>query len=187
MHATEQKKPTKQSEPCEPNSKGADWWQHAAEMQEHVKPPQRDGQIESPGIGRPTKNSDAVSFIELAPLKAACQLQTLSGVEKALAQSGEAGLSVSQKKRESCMRGHGHTHGSRISSTSGRETLPPRYAALFSRSIRECRHCHGDEMPYDAADDFANSINVACEAVRERVASGGPTWTPKRVAGARPQ
>jgi hypothetical protein len=60
------------------------------------------------------------------------------------------------------------------------------YAELFSR--REWRDCHGDEMPYDdAGDDFAKSINVASEAVRERVASGGPPWTPKRVAGIGPQ
>jgi hypothetical protein len=50
---------------------------------------------------------------------------------------------------------------------------------LFSRSIREWWNWHGDAVPYDAADDFVKSINVAREAVRERVASGGPTWTPE--------
>jgi hypothetical protein len=37
----------------------------------------------------------------------------------------------------------------------------------------------GPEPPYDADDDFTESINVAYEAVRERVANGGPPWTPK--------
>jgi N6-adenosine-specific RNA methylase IME4 len=61
----------------------------------------------------------------------------------------------------------------------------PRYAYLFSRSTRERWDCHGDEVPvdsegvaYDATDDLTGSINVAYEAVRERVADGGPTWTP---------
>jgi len=54
----------------------------------------------------------------------------------------------------------------------------PRYAYLFSRSVRERWDCHGDEVPYDAADDFAKSIDVAYGAVRERVAGGGPSWTP---------
>jgi N6-adenosine-specific RNA methylase IME4 len=60
-----------------------------------------------------------------------------------------------------------------------------RYASLFARDTRERWDCHGDEVPrsesddYDAADDFAKSIDVAYEAVRERVAGGGPTWTPK--------
>jgi hypothetical protein len=34
-------------------------------------------------------------------------------------------------------------------------------------------------LPYDAVDDFAKSIEVAYEAVRERVANGGPPWSPK--------
>jgi hypothetical protein len=33
--------------------------------------------------------------------------------------------------------------------------------------------------PYDADDDFSMSIDVAYEAVRERVANGGPRWTAK--------
>jgi hypothetical protein len=36
-----------------------------------------------------------------------------------------------------------------------------------------------EPFPYDAADDFEKSLNVAYEAVRERVANGGPPWTPK--------
>jgi len=31
---------------------------------------------------------------------------------------------------------------------------------------------------YDAARDFAGSVNVAYEAIRERVARGGPPWVP---------
>src|SRR5262249_35614280 len=37
----------------------------------------------------------------------------------------------------------------------------------------------GNEIPYNAVDDFANSIDVADEAVRERVVYGGPPWAPK--------
>jgi hypothetical protein len=37
----------------------------------------------------------------------------------------------------------------------------------------------GPEPPYDPNDDFAKSIDVAYEAVRERVANGGPPWIPK--------
>jgi N6-adenosine-specific RNA methylase IME4 len=50
----------------------------------------------------------------------------------------------------------------------------PRYAYLFARSIREGWDCHGDGVPrsesddYNAEDDFAKSIDVAYEAVRER-------------------
>jgi hypothetical protein len=32
---------------------------------------------------------------------------------------------------------------------------------------------------YDSADDFARSIEFAYAAVRERIARGGPPWTPK--------
>jgi len=32
---------------------------------------------------------------------------------------------------------------------------------------------------YDGEDDFRRSIDEAYAAVRERVAKGGPTWTPK--------
>jgi N6-adenosine-specific RNA methylase IME4 len=60
----------------------------------------------------------------------------------------------------------------------------PRYADLFSRNKHNGRwDCHGDEAPpqkpYDAADDFSESINEAYRAVRERVAAGGPSWTPR--------
>jgi hypothetical protein len=37
----------------------------------------------------------------------------------------------------------------------------------------------GPESPYDADDDFEKSLAVAYEAVRERIAAGGPPWTPK--------
>jgi hypothetical protein len=47
--------------------------------------------------------------------------------------------------------------------------------------------CHGDEAPapvdddkpYNGADDFAKSIDVAYEAIRERKAAGGPGWAPR--------
>jgi N6-adenosine-specific RNA methylase IME4 len=58
----------------------------------------------------------------------------------------------------------------------------PRYCDLFSRyQHNDCWDCHGDEAPllekrYDAADDFAKSLDVAYETVRARVAAGGPGW-----------
>jgi hypothetical protein len=32
---------------------------------------------------------------------------------------------------------------------------------------------------YDAQDDFAKSLDVGYAAIRERMAKGGPGWTPK--------
>ena len=32
---------------------------------------------------------------------------------------------------------------------------------------------------YNATDDFARSIDLAYELIRERVANGGPGWKPK--------
>jgi N6-adenosine-specific RNA methylase IME4 len=62
------------------------------------------------------------------------------------------------------------------------------YIELFARKTRPGWSTWGNEVgfesspdsesTYDATDDFAKSINVAYEAVRERVAQGGPTWTP---------
>jgi N6-adenosine-specific RNA methylase IME4 len=55
-----------------------------------------------------------------------------------------------------------------------------RYADLFSRYRHNDKwDCHGDEAPdkpYDGADDFAKSYEVALDAVRERVAAGGRGW-----------
>jgi hypothetical protein len=36
-----------------------------------------------------------------------------------------------------------------------------------------------EPLPYDAVDDFEQSIDVAYAAVRERIANGGPPWIPK--------
>jgi hypothetical protein len=60
----------------------------------------------------------------------------------------------------------------------------PRFADLFSRYRHNERwDCHGDEAPpldhYDASDDFAKSIEVGYAHIRERVAKGGPPWTPR--------
>jgi hypothetical protein len=33
--------------------------------------------------------------------------------------------------------------------------------------------------PYNGDDDFEKSLAFAYEAVRERIANGGPPWTPK--------
>jgi ParB/RepB/Spo0J family partition protein len=61
----------------------------------------------------------------------------------------------------------------------------PRYADIFSRYQHNDKwDCHGDEAPppekpYDAADDFAKSYEVALDAIRERKAAGGPGWTPR--------
>jgi N6-adenosine-specific RNA methylase IME4 len=63
------------------------------------------------------------------------------------------------------------------------ESLCPaaRYADLFSRYRHNDKwDCHGDEAPpYDAADDFAKSLDVAYDAIRARVAAGGPGWSPR--------
>jgi hypothetical protein len=40
-------------------------------------------------------------------------------------------------------------------------------------------HLGPEPLPYDADDDFEKSIIVAYEAVRARMAHGGPPWTPK--------
>jgi N6-adenosine-specific RNA methylase IME4 len=57
------------------------------------------------------------------------------------------------------------------------------YLELFARKLRPGWMCWGDEVPwtapaadYDAADDFAKSIDACYEAVRERVKNGGPGW-----------
>jgi hypothetical protein len=60
----------------------------------------------------------------------------------------------------------------------------PRYADLFSRYRHNERwDCHGDEAPpldhYDAADDFAKSLEVGYAHIRERAAAGGLGWTPE--------
>jgi N6-adenosine-specific RNA methylase IME4 len=60
----------------------------------------------------------------------------------------------------------------------------PRYADLFSRYRHNDKwDCHGDEAPaekpYDAADDFAKSLDVAYDAIRARVPGGGPGWPPE--------
>jgi N6-adenosine-specific RNA methylase IME4 len=56
------------------------------------------------------------------------------------------------------------------------------YLELFARAERPGWTTWGNELaPYDAEDDFAKSIDVAYDAVRERVANGGAPWTPKPV------
>jgi N6-adenosine-specific RNA methylase IME4 len=60
------------------------------------------------------------------------------------------------------------------------------YLELFARQTRPGWTTWGNEVgkfdePYDATDDFAKSIDVAYEAVRERVADGGPAWTLKET------
>jgi hypothetical protein len=35
--------------------------------------------------------------------------------------------------------------------------------------------------PYDAADDFAKSLEFAYAAVRQHIANGGRPWTPKNL------
>jgi site-specific DNA-methyltransferase (adenine-specific) len=56
-------------------------------------------------------------------------------------------------------------------------------SAALSRLVAHLQAAEGDEVEsnstYNVADDFAKSIDVAYEAVRERVADGGPGWTPK--------
>jgi hypothetical protein len=57
----------------------------------------------------------------------------------------------------------------------------PRYADLFSRYRHNDKwDCYGDEAPpYDAAADFAGSLDDCYAAVRERVAAGGKGWEPR--------
>jgi N6-adenosine-specific RNA methylase IME4 len=64
------------------------------------------------------------------------------------------------------------------------------YLELFARTQRAGWTAWGNEVdkfdsPYDARDDFAKSIDGAYEAVRERVANGGPTWMPKTLPSSR--
>lgn len=35
------------------------------------------------------------------------------------------------------------------------------------------------DSPYDPTDDFVKSLDLGFAAIRERVAAGGPTWSPK--------
>jgi N6-adenosine-specific RNA methylase IME4 len=61
----------------------------------------------------------------------------------------------------------------------------PRYCDLFSRyQLNDRWDCHGYEAPpfdkpYDAADDFGKSLDLAYTSIRERMATGGPGWTPQ--------
>jgi N6-adenosine-specific RNA methylase IME4 len=57
------------------------------------------------------------------------------------------------------------------------------YLELFARQRRPGWECRGNELdkfapvveaPYDPADDFAKSLEVGYQAIRERVAKGGP-------------
>jgi site-specific DNA-methyltransferase (adenine-specific) len=62
-----------------------------------------------------------------------------------------------------------------------RFAVRPRLAldkATLIRLEAQLQAAEGDET-YNAEDDFAKSIDVAYEAVRERVADGGPGWAPK--------
>ena len=61
------------------------------------------------------------------------------------------------------------------------------YLELFARTTRPGWTVWGNqtdkfapvEKPYNGTDDFAKSLDVGYAAVRERVAAGGPGWTPK--------
>lgn len=60
------------------------------------------------------------------------------------------------------------------------------YLELFARAERPGWDVWGNQIGkftappiYDAQDDFAKSLDVGYEAIRERVAEGGPGWTPK--------
>jgi N6-adenosine-specific RNA methylase IME4 len=64
---------------------------------------------------------------------------------------------------------------------------PGPYLELFARRPRDGWMTWGNEIPaaepadkpYDGADDFAKSYEVALDAVREHVAAGGPSWIPR--------
>lgn len=62
------------------------------------------------------------------------------------------------------------------------------YLELFARQQRPGWDCWGNETDkftptvradYDAQKDFAGSLDVGYQAIRERVANGGPAWEPK--------
>lgn len=58
------------------------------------------------------------------------------------------------------------------------------YIELFARQTRPGWDCFGNETgkfdkPYDKRADFAGSLNVGYEAIRDRVANGGEPWQPK--------
>ena len=55
------------------------------------------------------------------------------------------------------------------------------YLELFARQQRPGWDCWGnetDKFKYDGQDDFAKSLDVAYESIRERKAAGGPGWEP---------
>jgi N6-adenosine-specific RNA methylase IME4 len=61
-----------------------------------------------------------------------------------------------------------------------RRLYPGPCLELFARKRRENWTVWGNEVDgYDAADDVTKSFEVAYEAIRERVAKGGPGWNPK--------
>jgi hypothetical protein len=43
------------------------------------------------------------------------------------------------------------------------------------------------EPPYDGLDDFAKSLDEGYRVIRERMAAGGPGWTPPEVSASEPQ
>jgi N6-adenosine-specific RNA methylase IME4 len=57
------------------------------------------------------------------------------------------------------------------------------YAELFARQRRPGWNAWGNEVekftPYDAADDFAKSLDEGYRAIRARVVAGGKGWAPK--------
>jgi hypothetical protein len=48
----------------------------------------------------------------------------------------------------------------------------------FSK-LSKVRAAHAQDEPYDAADDFARSLDDCYRAIRERVARGGEGWRPR--------
>ena len=56
------------------------------------------------------------------------------------------------------------------------------YLELFARQQRPGWDCWGNETTkfngYNAQDDFAKSLDVAYETIRERKSAGGPGWEP---------
>jgi N6-adenosine-specific RNA methylase IME4 len=57
---------------------------------------------------------------------------------------------------------------------------PGPYLELFARQPRDGWTVWGNEVDnYDAVDDVTKSFEVAYEVIRERKATGGPSWSPK--------
>jgi hypothetical protein len=73
---------------------------------------------------------------------------------------------------------------SRAVDTLPAPAAPPQPPATQTRRIADITLAAPPE--YDAERDFSESINECYRAVRERIAAGGPPWTPPAVPAPKP-